>query len=269
MSQLIRYVTIDSRHRTSGTPSQFGIDLQPALFSFKSASLLAAAIPLTQLTVSPANATNIGNNVIYFNSAGTDYQAVVAAGAYDVYNLGPAIITAFNNATPVVGGPAVPLVVTVDVDPTTFLVSITSATAIEMKFGTYTVSSMANYLGFNSVDTTPATTTNTAGNAFNFSIPPIAFIRILEFPVSCRSAGQTTVSPQVPIPQTIYGTYPLVLTADSGGVSFTLAQTSYKCEILNNVSSMSHLTISLIDPRSGLLFDTRGVEWCMLLSLTY
>ena len=61
MSQKIKYLHIDSSLKIYGTTSNFVIQLQPAIFSLKSAKLIGLNLPITNYNI------NASNNIIYFS----------------------------------------------------------------------------------------------------------------------------------------------------------------------------------------------------------
>lgn len=261
MSSFVKLVTIDSAQRTSGTPYRFTISLKPPLPTIKKVRLLSAAIPVTQFTVTQAN------NRIYFSNGSSDFFAPVAPGVYNTSNLPAAIQTAFTQATLANSpGPITSFTVTASIDTTNMIVTISPATSLSLKFGTYKSFSMASYLGYASADTA-ASLSLVATQAYNLSVPPSLYINVFELPTLVRTAGQTIV-PAGQTPQTVYGTFPVTLTTDSGGISFHFAETNYTAEALTSISYLPQLNINLVDPRTGLDFEVRS-DWIMTWLIDY
>lgn len=260
MASFVKIVTIDSAHRERGTPSRFVLAVKPPLPTIKRVRLLSVAIPLTHYTVT----TN--NNRIYFSNGTDNFFAAVPPGVYNIGNLPAAINAAFLLSTKILDLSTAAFVVVTSVDQIQMAITITPAVPLALRFGSFTVGSMADYLGYDPVDT-GLSIVLTATGSYNLSVPPQLYIDVRELPITVRTAGQATSAVGF-TPQTVFGTFPLTLTSDSGGVSFHFAQTNYLAEALTSIAYLTRLNIALVDPRTGNDFVVRG-DWVMSWHITY
>jgi hypothetical protein len=136
------------------------------------------------------------------------------------------------------------------------MLTIASTINFGLQFKTYTTNSASHILGFDNLDTVVAVS-YTRNNSINFSIPPCIFLKINEFPVTCRSSNGYN------------GTIPIYINTISGEINFYFPNMHYEAQTHNTTSQLNQLHISLLDPRTGLLFDINDNEWCCLLELSH
>jgi hypothetical protein len=236
------YLYIDSKNRTTGTSNDFIINLQTPLTNLNEVSLMAVSIPITSTNVSSFN------NLINFSTSSTAYVATVTSGIYDVNSIIPAVQNAMNATS--YGG-----TVTMTYNPATYMYTITSTIPISLTFGTNTTHSIANFLGFNSVDTTLATG-QTATNISNLSIPPAFFLNIQELPNSIlTSTGYA-------------GTFMIFVTVNSGYVNFNFEANQMQQKVNCNKSNiLSRISVQLLDPRTMSTYNLNGADWVFMVQL--
>jgi hypothetical protein len=189
------------------------------------------------------------NNQIYFTNGISEYIASITPGIYNSDNIVTAVKTAMEATG--FGG-----TVTVTFSENTYMLTIASTVNFGLQFETYGDNSASHILGFDDLDTVVAASC-TGNNSINLSIPPCIFIKINEFPITCRSANGYN------------GTFPIYINTISGEINFYFPNIQYESCTYNTTSQLNLLHISLIDPRSGLLFDINDNEWTMLLQLEY
>jgi hypothetical protein len=140
-----RKLVINSRDRdySSQTSNNFTVQLTRPIKA-TTVKLDAVDIPNTIYNV------NSSNNVIYFND-GTNRTATVTPGNYTAQTLKTAVDAAF-----AASGTA--LTITYSYSSQTMKVTITASGAITLTFGTNTTNSMAQLLGYPSVNSSSSTT---------------------------------------------------------------------------------------------------------------
>jgi hypothetical protein len=236
------YLYIDSKNRTTGTSSNFIINLQTPLTNLNEVLLMGVSIPISASNVSSTN------NLFNFSTSSTAYVATVASGIYDVNSIINAVVNAINATT--YGG-----TVSMTYNPASYVYTITSTIPISLTFGTNTTNSIANLLGFSPINTTLGTV-QTATNISNLSIPPAFFLNIQELPNSIlTSTGYA-------------GTFIVFVTVNSGYINFNFEASQFKQKVNCNRSNIiSRFSIQLLDPRTMDVYNLNGGEWVMMLQL--
>jgi hypothetical protein len=146
--------------------------------------------------------------------------------------------------------------VTVTFSENTYMLTIASTINFGLQFETYTTNSASHILGFDDLDTAVAASC-TRNNSINLSIPPCIFLKINEFPVTCRSLNGYN------------GTFPIYINTISGEINFYFPNMHYEAQTHNTISQLNQLHINLLELRTRSLFDVNNNEWCCLLKLSY
>ena len=244
MAQAPTYLVVDSKDRIHqfDSTNDFLIQLNPSLDHIKSIELKALFLPLTHYNVSSQN------NKVYFTDGVTDYEATLVNGIYDTDSILDAVKVAME-ATSYSG------TITVTFDAIAHLYQISSSTNISLQFGTYTTNSISELLGYNNVNTALGLT-HIANNVCNLSVPEYFFINLS----GVNSNVQTTNSET--------GTFVVFITTNSGGVNYHFENTNYKSSSKWNVHPLQTVRVTLKE-RGNKIFDINGVNWSMLLKLSY
>ena len=242
--QAPQYLLIDSIDRIhySQSTNDFVIQFNPSLDHIKSIKLKALFLPLTHYNV------NDTNNVIYFTDGSTEYIATLVNGIYDAINILPAIKAAMES-TPYAG------TITATYDDIAHLYLIESSTNISLQFGSYTSSSIASLLGYANVDT-PLGLTHLANVVCNLSVPEYFFINLS----GVNSNVRTTNSEN--------STFIVFTNTNSGRVNYYFENTHYMSSSRGNTHPLQVVRVTLKE-RGNRIFDINGVNWSMLLQLTY
>lgn len=243
MAQKITFLHIDSFLRNHGTTSDFMINLQIPIFSIKQIRMIALNLPVNNYNV------NSSNNTIYFTDGSSNFVGVIPPGVYDIISILPAINLAMMSS-------GFDGSIDATFSNTDLTITINCNSLISLQFGTFQTNSIANFLGFNNVDTS-FSLNNTGNNTIDLSIPPCVFIRVGELPSACKSVSG------------ISGTFPIYITVDSANINFHFDSSNYRIHCEGNISILNQLNISLINPRDGQIFNLNGSDWTMLLELSY
>lgn len=161
----IKYFTVSSSDRTSGTHSDFKVKLNHPIERIQKLFLETIIIPKTWYTIMSGI-----NDTLPFEVAAADFTATLVEGVYSAADLATEIQTQMNSAYT----PDNLFVVTVSTLTKKFTITHSSASST-LEFATRPTAIVASTIGFNSVDTASATT-HVADNVYNLSFSTRLFI---------------------------------------------------------------------------------------------
>ena len=161
----IKYFTVSSSDRTSGTHSNFKVKLNHPIERIKKLFLETIIIPKTWYTIMSGI-----NDTIPFEVATTDFTATLVEGLYSADELATEVATQMNSAYT----PDNLFTCTVSTLTKKFTIAHPSATSI-LEFATRPTATTASTLGYNSVDTSDVLS-HVADNIYNLSFSTRLFI---------------------------------------------------------------------------------------------
>ncbi len=161
----IKYFTVSSSDRTSGTHSNFKVKLSHPIERIKKLFLETVIIPKTWYTIMSGI-----NDTLPFEVSAGDFTATLVEGVYSADDLATEIQTQMN----AVYGPDNLFTVVVSTLTKKFTIAHPTATSI-LEFATRPTAIVASTIGFNSVDTTDILS-HEADNVYNLSFSTRLFI---------------------------------------------------------------------------------------------
>jgi hypothetical protein len=265
MSQIVKYLVIDSRDRVSGTSTNFQVKLNPAIFGVKSIKLVNVVMPN-----SIYNFTN-SNNYLYIAETGAGGGTVgilITPGCYTATQVATIIGQQLTSHS------LLGYTYTCTYSTNTLKFTITSTGNFQMLMtsnNNYASKPAGQILGFN-LDTSPALS-QTGDTIPQLYQPTHIFIDIAEFPVITRSTNYF-----------LYGTFFVNLTTNSGSIeNWSLFERNYEVDFYGTSRAISELNIRLkirntlnqsvenlfIGGNDSVEPDLNGGDWTMVLELCY
>jgi hypothetical protein len=238
-------VLIDSKHRYSGTSTNFRYRFNRSLIKVKSVELLSCQIPNTFY--------NIRSNYTFQLTRGPTFNIVVPAGSYTLTTLMTTIQTLLNAAD----GPNY----TVTYDSITLRVTISNIVPFSLFFPSLSdgVGSAGAMLGYNENQIYTAIN-NIATNAPDMLIDFSHYlIQIAEIPIGLHAKNGDQ-----------YYSFCVPIEANANDFTFYNSNSHFRQNIHVNGHTIRELEIKLYaSPNSNIPIDLNGVNWKILFSINY
>lgn len=243
--QKTHIILLDSRDRINPSITESNdciLRIEPAVGGFDKIELLNFTIPNIQYNIDNTN------NLIYFDD-GSPLIATLTPGCFNHVSLPIAIQGALEDVSA--------NTFSVMYDENTYKITIAIlAGTFSLTFGTNTTNSAAAILGFQSENTTAASS-HTSYNSINLSLPPYFYIQIPQLGVHVRSSLNGD-----------WATFVINTSGNSGNIEAFSMFNRYQLLESFQHSSLGTINVS-IKNRGGTLLDVRGTEWIMILKLHY
>lgn len=239
----VKYLLIDSADRSSGTSTDFKVQINPPINGINKIELFSISMPNTAYNI------NESNNFIYFTED-IDIAQELFPGNYNINTLLEAIGSRMTTASNVES------TYVATYNPTTMKITVTSGGNWKFNFGNQITNSIASILGYANV--TPGSLSDhwEAENVVQLHKPLVYFIDIAQLPVSCKSTN------------TDFATFAITSTTVGSQIEYFHQNERYPIIETYNHQNVYELSIK-VKSRGNRIVDLNGAEWSLQLRLHY
>lgn len=238
-----KYLLINSQLRSSGNTSNYNININDSIQSFRTCKICALNIP-----ISIYNITTLNNHLIMVDSLNNEYNIFIDPGNYSMDNLIIELQNKINNTF------IENIIITYN--ETTFKLTFTTLiNTFYFKWFT-TNNSLNKVLGYDNINTTLSLST-TSTYVADLSLPGGFIISINKFPNNVVTTNG------------ISGTFYISINQNGSYINYHYDSSQFRNESNYNITNLQNMNVKLINVLDGSILDINNAEWSFLLEFQY